>query len=259
MKGRIKMKKLILISWFLLASIAVVDAQQAESFVQGNIKKARERLGSKLLTTADAVVARHVEAIGGREAVLAVKTLMVRGRNARFGQGDIPLIRYYEQPNHFRAMSSPDDKSYTLSDGEKTWSVTPSARRELTEWWALSLRHHRIDGNFIDYQERGIQYEYIGLEAFETEPFVYYHLRRTFPDGFVEELYFDIDSGLLHGVWTTSSPRRDSPEFIYDYRKVGGVLFPHIWMRVHDKTAPPHLFVVEEIKINAAFGKNFFK
>ena len=252
------MKRPILIGFLLLAVIAV-GAQQTESFIQENIKKAKERLGDKLLTTADAVIARHVEAIGGREAVLSVKTLMVKGRNVRFGQGDLPLIRYQKQPNYLRAMRSSEDKSYTLSNGEKTWSVTPSARRELTEWWAKSISHTRIDGNFIDYKNRGIIYEYIGLEGFETEPFVYYHLRRTFPDGFVEDLYFDIDSGLLHGVWPTSSPRKDSPEIIYDYRQVGGVLFPHVWMRVHDKTAPPHLFIVEEMKINEDFGKNFFK
>ena len=56
----INMKRIVLISWFLLASAAAVDAQQTGSFVQDNIKKARERLGNRLLTTADAVVARPV-------------------------------------------------------------------------------------------------------------------------------------------------------------------------------------------------------
>jgi len=253
------MKKLILVAGFLLAAAMTVEAQQAESISQNNIKKVKERLGDKLLTTADAVIARHVEAIGGREAVLAVKTLMVKGRNARFGPGDIPVLRYHQQPDRFRAMRSPEDKSYTLSDGEKTWLVSPAGRRELTEWWAKSMRHERIDGNFIDYKNQGITYGYVGLEAFETEPFAYYHLRRAFPDGVIEDLYFDIDTGLLHGIWPTSSPRKDSPMFYYDYRKVGGMLFPHIWMRVHDKTAPPHLFIVEEVKINEDFGKDFFK
>jgi len=121
------------------------------------------------------------------------------------------------------------------------------------------MRHERIDGNFIDYKNQEIAYEYVGLEAFETEPFAYYHLRRAYPDKVIEDLYFDVDSGLLHGIWPTSSPRKDSPMFYYDYREVGGVLFPHIWMRVHDKTAPPHLFIVEEVKINEDFGKDFFK
>jgi len=251
------MKKLIAMSGLLLAAVAA--AGQTGFDVQDNIKKARERLGEKLLTSAAAVVARHVEAIGGRDAVLAVKTLMVRGRNTRFGQGDTPLYRYYAQPDFFKQARTPGADSFYVSNGKKTWSVSPAGRRELSEWWAISLKHFRIDGNFIDYQRRGIKYEYHGLEGFATEPFVYYHLIRSFADGFSEDLYFDVETGLLHAIWTTSSPIfKDSPKVFYDYRKVGGVLFPHAWMRVHDQAAPPHLFIVEEIKINEDFGKDFF-
>ncbi|HSQ35661.1 MAG TPA: hypothetical protein VLQ89_06695, partial [Candidatus Binatia bacterium] len=175
------MKKSILVAAFLLASAITVAAQQAESTIQNNISKVKERLGDKLLTTADAVIANYVEAIGGREAVSSIKTLMVKGRNARFGQGDMPLYRYYEHPNLFKQTRSPEDVNFIVSNGEKTWSVSPAGRRELTEWWAISLKHYRIDGNVIDYKSRGIKYEYIGLEGFATEPFVYYHLLRTFP------------------------------------------------------------------------------
>ena len=252
------MKKIIAISGLLLAVAMAADARQTGFAVQDNIKKVKERLGDTLLTSAAAVVARHVEAIGGRDAVLAVRTLMVRGRNTRFGQGDNSLYRYYAQPNFFKQTRSPESGSFIISNGEKTWSVSPAGRSELTEWWAISLRHYRIDGNFIDYQRRGIKYEYCGLEGFATEPFVYYHLIRSFADGFSEDLYFDVDSGLLHAIWTTSSPIKDAPQVFYDYRKVGGVLFPHAWMRVHDQAAPPHLFIVEEIRINEDFGKDFF-
>ncbi len=253
------MKKSLLVVGFLLATVTTVGAQLAESISQNNIKKVKERLGDKLLTTADAVIARHVQAIGGREAVLAVKTLMVKGRNTRFGQGDTPLYRYYGQPHLFKQTRSPEDAGFILSNGEKTWSVSPAGRREVTEWWGISLKHYRIDGNFIDYKRNGIHYEYVGLEGFTTEPFVYYHLLRTYSDGFSEDLYFDVNTGLLHAIWTTSSPIKDSPQVFYEYREIGGVLFPHIWMRVHDKTAPPHLFIVEEVKINEDFGKDFFK
>jgi len=253
------MKKSILVAAFLLAAAITVEAQQAESAIQNNINKAKERLGDKLLRTADAVIANYIEAIGGRAAVSSIKTLMVKGRNARFGQGDTPLYRYYEQPNLFKQTRSPEDVNFITSNGVKTWSVSPAGRREVTEWWGISLKYFRIDGNFIDYKSRGIEYEYLGLEGFATEPFVYYHLRRTYPDGFIEDLYFDANTGLLHALWTASSPIKDSPQVFYDYRQVGGVLFPHAWMRVHDQASPPHLFIVEEIKLNEDFGQDFFK
>lgn len=246
---------------FCMVGIAAIPgfSQQAATGVEENIRKAKDRLGDQLLTNADAVIARYMEAIGGAEAIASIKTLMIKGRNARFGRDETYHLRFYQQPDRFRAMRRLDDTAYTLVADGKTWSVGPAGRRELTEWWAKTLAHERIDGNFLHYAERGIKYEYIGLEGFESEPHVYYHLRRTFPDGVIEDLYFDTATGLLHGIWPSSSPRKDSPMFFYEYRKTGGVLFPYIWMRVHGKTAPPHLFIVEEIKINEEFGEGFFK
>jgi hypothetical protein len=258
-QGEIRMKKSFFMIGLLLAAAMTIESQQAESVIQNNINQVKASLGDKLLTTADAVIARYLEAIGGHEAVAAIKTLMLKGRNVRFGQGDTALYRYYGHPNLFKQTRSSEDANFIVSDGLKTWSVSPAGRRELTEWWAISLKHFRIDGNFIDYENRGIKYDYMGLEGFATEPFVYYHLRRTFADGFIENLYFDVHTGLLHALWTTSSPIKESPQVFYDYRMVGGVLFPHAWMRVHDQAAPPHLFIVEEIKLNECFGPNFFK
>jgi hypothetical protein len=136
--------------------------------------------------------------------------------------------------------------------------VTPDGRREMTAWWAQSFSHQRIDGNFIDYNDHGIAYEYIGLGGFETERHVYYHLRRTFPDGFTEDLYFDVESGLLHGTWPTSSHMSENPFFSYDYKDIGGILFPHLNARVFEGASPPHMMVVEEARINEDFGEDFF-
>ena len=257
-KSMIILAALGLVFIFLQTQDVRAQKQSAESFIQENIKKLKERLGDKLLKTADEVIARHVEAIGGRDAILSGKTLMFRGRNVRFGQGDNPFVRYYKQPHFVRQMGSPESTSYLLSDGEKVWQVSPSERREVSYWWTKSMLHMRIDDNFIDYKKQGISYEYIGLEGFETEPFIYYHIRRTFPDGEVEDLYFDIETGLLHGIWPTSTPRGENPRFYYDYRDVGGILYPHANMRVFNTANPPHLFIIEEVRINEDYGEDFF-
>ena len=253
------MKKLCLVYvLFLMTGAATIYAQQNTSRTQENIERTKERLGDKLLTTADQVIARHVEAVGGRNAILSVKTMTFKGRQASFGAEDRHLYRYYEQPNLVRSSWSPEGESYTVSDGETVWLVTPEGRKEQTAWWAKSFSHSRIDGNFIDYEKRGIAYEYVGLKGFETDLNVYYHVRRTFPDGFIEELYFDVGTGLLHGVWPTSSPRKNDPCFYYDYRDVGGILITHMWARVFDEVAPPHVLVVEEIRVNEKLDEGFF-
>ena len=252
------MKTRILISCLMVVVITSIYAQQTPSGIQDRIKKIKEQMGDKLLTTADDVIAKHVEAIGGREAILSVKTLMIKARFVRFGQEERTIYRYYQQPDLIISSWSLDNKVYTLCDGDKVWLVNPEGRKEMNAWWAQSFSHDRIDGNFIDYKNQGIAYEYIGLEGFETEPYVYYHLRRTFPDGFIEDLYFDVETGLLHGTWPTSSPYKDNPSFSWDYRDIGGILFPHLNARVMYKACPPHVMLIEEAKINEDFGENFF-
>jgi hypothetical protein len=194
----------------------------------------------------------------GRAAILSIKTMLSVGKDTCFVSEDQRIYRYCKQPDLLRISRAPKSDNYTLSDGGRIWYVTPEGRRELDAWWATSLSHYRIDGNFIDYENRGIAYEYVGLEGFESEPNVYYHLRRTFPDGFIEELYFDVETGLLHGVWPTSSPRKHDPLFYYDYRDVGGILVPHMWVRALDNVGPPHILVIEEVRVNEDFGEDFF-
>jgi len=250
------MKKRFPISALFLIVATTVYAQQAASDIQENIKKMKERLGDRLLTTADEVIAKHVEAVGGREAIQSVKTLMLKARVV-YGGAFPNLYRFYQQPNLLRVRTSPGGGSYTLTDGEKVWAVNPEGRRELHGWAAQSLSHHRLDGNFIDYKNRGVKVEYIGLEDFGTGPNMYYHLRRTFPDGFMEELYFDVETGLLIGIRPTSSPQKIL-HLYYDYKNIGGILLAHMWVTVSEKASPPHILVIEEVRINEDFGEKFF-
>jgi hypothetical protein len=251
------MKKVIILVGLLLIIGIDINAQQEISRIQENIERVKEQKGDQLLTTADEVITKHVEAIGGKEAILSVKTMKIKVRSVRFGTEERTLCRYYKQPNLIISKWA-DIDTYTLSDGEKVWQVTPDGRREMDAWWAISFSHNRIDGNFIDYKKQGIAYKYIGLKGFETEPYVYYHLRRTFPDGFIEDLYFDVETGLLHATWPTSSPQKENPSFSWDYRDIGGILFPHVNARVFYKATPPHVMLIEDAKVNEDFGEDFF-
>ncbi len=250
------MKKQFFIGVLMVMAAAMAFAQPAASDIQDNVKKMKERLGARLLTDADEVMAKHVEAVGGKDAILSVKKLMFKGR-AIYGAEFARLYRYYQQPNLLRVSTSPEGGSYTLTDGEKVWAVNPEGRRELQGWVAQSLSHHRIDGNFIDYKKRGIKVEYVGLEDFGTGPGLYYHLRRTFPDGFMEELYFDAETGLLFGDCPASSPQKIF-HFYYDYRKIGSIFMAHMWVTVADRASPPHVLVIEEVRVNEDFGQAFF-
>jgi len=252
-----KIAKRILIS-FLFLFVTTIQAQQNTAVIQERINKVKEKLGDKLLTTADEVIAKYIEAVGGKEATLSVKTLMYRGRFLSYGINDRTLCRYFKRPNFIKASWSKENNRYTVSDGDKVWSMTPDGRKEQDAPWAISFSHQRIDGNFIDYKNRGIKYDYLGLEGFESEHAVYYLLRRTFPDGFIEKLYFDVETGFLNSIWKMSEPWVNRPTYYYDYRKVGNIRLPHVWISVLENANPPHVLLIEEVRINKDFGENFF-
>jgi hypothetical protein len=50
-----------------------------------------------------------------------------------------------------------------------------------------------------------------------------------------------------------------STSFFYDYRDIGGIRIPFMWVRTFDNVGPPHVMVVEEATINEDFGDDFFK
>jgi TolB protein len=205
--------------------------------------------------TPAAIVDRHVAAIGGRDALRAVKTLVVRGRNIGLGGADRPLVRYLKHPSLLRQQDAPGATAFLVADGSKVYQVGPSGRAEVTQPWAAPLRHTTIDDGFLDLERRGARYEYLGREGIKTGPWTFHHLRRVFPDAYTEDLYFEADSGLLRmRVEDNGRAKR----VFYDYRDVGGIRYPFLTATVFDGLEPPHLFIVDEVTLNAALEDGFF-
>ena len=54
--------------------------------------------------------------------------------------------------------------------------------------------------------------------------------------------------------------RGPSLSAFYEYRDVGGLLFPHVRIvRIFNALAPPHIFIVDEVKVNEPLADSFFK
>lgn len=248
------MPKVVLVLVPLLCLPAVLSSQErprAADFVE----RAKSQLGGSMATTADEVIRRHVAALGGEAALRATRTLVYRARNLRLSTEVRPIVRYLRQPAMLR-QETPGSAAFVLSDGSKVFSVRPEGRTEQPQAWARLLARERIDGDFLDYRARGIAYEYLGLEGLDTEPTVFYHLKRTYPDGYFEDLYFDVESHLLRrarrGTDGTST-------LFYDYRDAGGLLFPCLHVRLLEPSSPPHVLVVDEVTRNGPCPDSLFE
>ena len=205
--------------------------------------------------TPAAIIEKHVAAIGGRDLLRSVKTLVVRGRNIGLGGADRPLVRYLKYPNLLRQQDAPGAAAFIVSDGSKVYQVGVSGRAEVTQAWAAPLRHTTIDDGFLDDGKLGIRYEYLGSDGIKTGPWKFHHLRRVFPDGYTEDLYFEADSGLLRmRVEDNGRAKR----VFYDYRDVGGIRYPFVTATVFDGLEPPHLFIVDDVTLNVTLDDGFF-
>ncbi|MDH5468147.1 MAG: tetratricopeptide repeat protein, partial [Candidatus Aminicenantes bacterium] len=151
----------------------------------------------KLATTAEEVIERHIEAIGGREAWKAVKTMLMVF-SVQSTRGEQPrLVRMYKRPFFYRQGFEGSDQ-FTATDGESVWEVSDKGWRKMEgdsnpyAWMAS------IDNWFIDYSKKGVSYMFIGLEYLEGSPV--YHLRRTFWDGSQQDLFISALTNLLTEV-----------------------------------------------------------
>jgi hypothetical protein len=204
--------------------------------------------------TADAIIAKYVEAIGGLEALQKIDTRSVRYRVHTFGRDGYSMERSWKRPNIMRS-GPPGAPSYTLTEGRKSWRVGPDGRHELPDQVAANFaRLADIDGPLVDSAKKGISVEYVGTGQFDMVEL--HQIRLTFEDGTQWEQFFDARSGLLRKMkqpafYMLNNEITQGPDtwtYYYDYRPVQDILFPHIWVQATDDHT--HAFVTEEILIN---------
>lgn len=205
----------------------------------------------KLCTTAEEVINRHVEAIGGREAMLAVKSMVVKFSSHGSGGNMFTLVRYYKRPYYYRQQIE-GSEDFAATDGTRVWRVDAEGWHELTTNDYLPFAS--IDNYFLDYSEKGISYEFVGVEMLDAPV---YHLRRTYWFDRTEELFFSAETGLLAEVLT---PYFSGPSYFsyWNYRDVGGIKIPHVMIRNIGDLGPPHGIVLEEVQLNAPLDDTMF-
>jgi hypothetical protein len=104
-----------------------------------------------------------------------------------------------------------------------------------------------------------VSYTFIGLEFLESSPV--YHLRRTFRDGYQEDLFFSAITNLLTEIrsdYIHGQSFMESYKSLWNYREVGGIKIPYIFIRNVGSLGPPHGGIVEEVKINVPLDDALF-
>lgn len=185
---------------------------------------------------AEALVARAIEAQGGREAWAAVETLRLAGTYSRFSTPQ-PFVLLQKRPNRYRFDHVLLDYPITLGyDGERAWWVNTSPISPVP--WAIEPpaayvqvieADSEIGGPLLNSETRGHRVETNGLVDLEGEEL--WELLVTLKNGAVERWYLDPETFLPRTRLSTGAdgpmakPRRSD---FYDYREVaGGIRIAH--------------------------------
>ena len=183
--------------------------------------------------TADELVARHIEARGGLDRIMAIRTLCQKGI-VKMPGADVRISGERKRPNLLRIEFAVGHMSGKEGwDGERAWEFNPWKGMTKAEYVngnpSIALqRGAEFDGPLVGFREKGHVIEYTGREQLgEREA---YRLEVTLQDG--NTIHYCLDTESLLTVQTRSvrpvhGGEAAETETIYgDYREVAGVFFP---------------------------------
>jgi hypothetical protein len=192
--------------------------------------------------TLDDVVARHLQALGGRDRIEALKTVTKKGIYVYNGL-EFPLVAYHARVaksreeimglSHWATKPRPGITVVRAVDGEKAWMSGHERAMEPTllaaEETADAVLLADFDGPLLD--SAGPKLELIGRVTDEGEDLFQIRVVRT--SGATEDVYLAASNHLIrrrHLVGKEGAARAgfQKPQVIHydDYRVVGGVRLP---------------------------------
>jgi hypothetical protein len=216
--------------------------------------------------TLDEIVARHVAARGGREALAAVHTLRMTGR-ATAGPGRQAIVRReIARPGRIRTEFVFQGTTGVYAwDGAAGWRVSPLDGRLAPEPLpaedaAVAAEQADIDGPLVDWKAKGHSVELVGSGALPGGPA--HRLKVTLKSGAVRTIWIDAGTALVVRTESTRTlrGREVALETTFgDYRETGGVTFARlIETGVRGRSRRLHI-VVENVEVNPALDDARFR
>jgi hypothetical protein len=212
--------------------------------------------------SADDVINRHIEAIGGQAAIDAIQTMKYERVYVHIEEQRI----YHRLIHRKRPGKSSNCAVATglclLVDGNRSWTNTVNPDDGSTEWSEdeyLGSQSNNFEfrfGPFINYREKGISVEFVATETIDGTPM--HRLAMEMANGGEWEIYFDVETGL----WSRFVTPGGGTVTIHDYRPVGDILFPRLTEvkgTRRDGTPAHHLNSVISIELNVPIDDSLFR
>lgn len=217
------------------------------------------------IKNADDVIARYIEAIGGRKKLDAVKTMRATGKSMMGGGMEAPMTIEHKQPNMMRVeFTFQGMTGIQAYDGETGWFVMPfmgktEPEKMPDEMIKLMAEEADLHGPLVDYQKKGHKVELIGKEDLEGSET--YQLKVTKKNGDVENHFLDAEHFLplqVSGERVIQGTPIEYKINFGDYKEVDGLVFPH---SITQQAGPMggNTMILEKIEINPDISDERFK
>ena len=238
-----KLKKIIASAFILLATSAVTFAQ-----------------------TADEIVAKHIEAIGGADKWKAVKAMEMNNKFTVQGM-DIASKTVIVSGKSLRTdISVMGQEIISAIDGETGWAQQPAmmgGTGEPEDMPGALIKESRkqvyLGGSLLNYKENGSTIELVGKEKLEGVDV--YHLKLTEKGGDVTNLFV---SAANYYVLKSAGKRNiqgkeiDAEVNFSNFKQIEGLTFPYT-METASPMGGMMTIETDSIKLNPKIDESIFK
>jgi len=221
---------------------------------------------ASLAQTADEIVAKHIEAMGGAEKWKALKGLEMKNKFSVQGM-DIEMKAVVVSGKSYRSdVSVMGQEIISAVDGETGWMQRPSMMGGTGEPEDMpgamikeTLRQTNLGGSLLNYKEKGSTLELVGKEKMDGADV--YHLKLTEKNGEVTNLflsattYYTLKSA---GKRNVQGQDVDAEVVFSNFKQIEGLTFPFS-MDTPSPMGGTMTIETESIKLNPTIDESIFK
>jgi len=218
-----------------------------------------------LSQSADDILNKMIDAMGGRKAMEAIKDQTSTGSMELIQMGlSGTVTNYFKRPNKNRMDIEVMGMVITQAfDGETAWMVNPQtgSSEEMPEQMAEFMKRDSMgDAAYLNPAKYGITHTAKGKEDVDgKECFV---LEQKHSDGYVSTLYIDAKTYLIYKTKGMNINQMgvevEQENVMTDYKKINGLMSPHT-MTMYQDGEEFMVFSLEEIKYNTGLEDSFFE
>ena len=204
----------------------------------------------------------HVEAIGGRERLQALKAFRVSGFTLIQGK-ELRFVMWAARPNRVRTETTSGGRVLTQGyDGVNPPWVLDSRTGKVIEMGGAAARAFSADANFDDplvaWESRNVALDYAGEAEIAGRPVFKVLVTQNFTESSLVYLDHETYFIIRRDVTRSRDGRMETVETYYsDFSAVNGIIMPH---RITEKAAGQlrHETVMELVEANPALMPGFF-